>query len=123
MTPPVLSNVLRIRVSDEDLADLDNAAEEQGITRTTLVRNYLREGLAHFDRKHAQLIEQVQTLQLQVEAVNTLSAATLAAVALLETQRFDRHAVDGTERLKGNIKAALAVGGAVVEGFRAGAFK
>ena len=123
MLTPVLSSVLRIRVSDDDLAELDHAAQEQGITRTTLIRNFLQEGLSNFDRKHTQLMELVQALQLQLETANALSAATLGAVALLETQRFDQYAAGGVERLKGTVKTAITVGEAVIEGFHRGAFK
>ena len=129
MLTPVLSQVIRIRVSEDDLAELNKAANERDISQSAMVRIYFREGLAKYDRKHTQLMEQIHLLKLQNEALqkltetsNALSSAALAAVSLLEAERFDRHVTGGTDRLKGNIKTAFGVGTALAEGFKAGAF-
>ena len=129
MTTPLLDKQIHLRVSREDAIDLENSAKERDISQSELIRAYIREGNAKYDHKHTQLVDQIQHLQLQVNDLseslrtsNAMSAATLAAIALLNIPRFDCHAADGTERLKGNIKAAISVGSAILEGYRRGAF-
>lgn len=130
MTKPRLDRFLRVRVNDEDLDELKKTATERNLDQATLARIFIRDGLVQFDRKHLAQMEQIKFLQLQndalqklIEKSNTLTAAALAAVSLLESERFDRYKEGGKDRLKENIKSSFSVGAALNDGFESGAFK
>ena len=129
MTDQVFDKQINLRISQDDATDIENAAKEREVSQSTLLRIYIRDGLAKYDRKHEELIQQNQGLQLQVNDLlgllktsNAMSCATLAAIALLTTSQLDRHTVDGGDRLKGNLKTAFSLGNAVLAGYSGGAF-
>jgi len=80
------TEVVRLRVSGEDLEELDKAAKRDGVSRSALLRTFMHEGLSSYDAKHQQLLGKVNQLERKVgqlyEMTSVISVLTSSAKGL-----------------------------------------
>ncbi len=76
-----------LRLNESTYAALDQAASNTGISRTEMLRTFLIQGLAGYDRKHEDVIAYFETLERDFSKSYKLLAINTAMVAALEIER------------------------------------
>lgn len=122
-----LEKSFTVRISAEDYQSISKIAHSEKTSPSAIARIYIRDGLAQFDRKHEELMENVAAMQLQIvtlqricEQSNILTAANLAAVSLLDINRINGGEENGRVRLKGNVQTSLTLGKSLIEAHASG---
>lgn len=81
------TEIVRLRVSSEELEDIDKAAKRDGVSRSAMLRIFIHEGLSSYDVKHQQLLGYVEKIYNNV--VRTLETAQLTALLAASGKDLD----------------------------------
>lgn len=76
-----------LRLNDTAYAALNAAAANLGISRAEMLRTFLNQGLAGYDRKHAEVIAQFDMLERNFSKSHKLISINTAMVAALDVKR------------------------------------
>lgn len=105
----VKSKSIQVRVTSAEYDVLATKAAAQKTTMAALLRTYMHEGLAGFDRKHEVLLDEVRALRDGLEVTRNLTASAVGALALLNVQRHDAAAIqDITKNFNESFGLAVA---------------
>jgi hypothetical protein len=95
------TNAILLRLDDEDFAIVTKEAKEAHVSRAELVRTFMHQGLAGYDRKHEEFVQRVKVLEENVSHVHELVAAVAAQVSALDLPRKPNDRIpEMTEHLK-----------------------
>jgi metal-responsive CopG/Arc/MetJ family transcriptional regulator len=100
------SKAILIRLDDQTYASLNLAAERLGISRTELLRTFLRQGLLGYDRKHEEVMDRMNLLEKSIAQSSELNAVTTAMVAALNHPRYSS---SEKEEIHANIKQGISL--------------
>lgn len=84
---------IQVRLTSAEYEVLSATATAQKVSMAGLLRAYMHEGLAGFDRKHEQLLDEVRALRDGLEVTRNLAASGVGALALLNVQRHNAAAI------------------------------
>lgn len=123
----MFDKTIKIRLSSEDIEDIGKAAKQAGVSPTAITRIYIREGLARFDRKHQELLENqvdlmrlVESLRHDLEESLKLGAMNYAALAMLKGNRHDGETRADQHLVDDQIHAPALMGAAIRDMSRSG---
>lgn len=106
---------LQVRLDTEEIEEIEKMAKASNTSSAAIARNFIREGLAGFDRKHSILLERIETLRGMLDQANLLSAMSVSAVSFIDASRIDGKVEAGQVRVKSNIQAAIKMGRVIKE--------
>lgn len=89
---------IQVRLTSPEYDVLANKAAAQKTTMAALLRAYMHEGLAGFDRKHEVLLDEVGAIRNEVEMARNLAASAVGALALLNVPRHDAAAIQDIKK-------------------------
>ena len=109
-----------LRLNDEDKKELKKAAKAAGVSESALLRTFMHEGLAGYDRRHEDLLQRIKSLEEHFSQVHELTAVVASLVAALDVQRKpDEKALE----ISDNLKQGFVISKAVLFGQKKGLFK
>ncbi|PUE56527.1 hypothetical protein B9Z44_14930 [Limnohabitans curvus] len=76
-----------IRLDERTHAALSQVAKQLGISRAEMLRTFLNQGLAGYDRRHEEVVDRINSLEKTVFHSNELAEVTAAMVAALDHKR------------------------------------
>lgn len=125
----MLWKIFRVRLSEDDMAQLTKAAAQLEISTAAMARIYLREGFAEYDRKHEALLHRLTVMQDEIQALKSaqnvttlLMASNLAAVSSCDVPRIDRKQAGAGERFKNSVKSSFQLGAVIEKSYLNGEF-
>lgn len=87
-----------VRLTEAEYSVLADAAKASKSNMAALLRAYMHEGLAGFDRKHEVLLDEVGAIRNEVEMARNLAASAVGALALLNVPRHDAAAIQDIKK-------------------------
>jgi len=100
--------IMRLDEADEEA--LTKEARARNVSKSELLRVFLHEGLAGFDRKHEDLISRVNTIDGRVAHILELAAVGAAMLSVMDVGRkSDERVSEMTEHLKQGFEISQAV--------------
>lgn len=78
-----------IRLDESTYTSLCQVAKRLGVSRTEVLRVFLNQGLAGYDRRHEEIVSRVSSLEKSISYSTELNAVTAAMVASLHQKRHD----------------------------------
>lgn len=94
----VKTKSIQVRLTSAEYDVLASKAAAQKTTMAALLRAYMHEGLAGFDRKHEVLLDEVRAVRSEIEMARNLAASAVGALALLNVQRHDAAAIQDIKK-------------------------
>lgn len=81
------SKAVLIRLDERTHAALSQTAKQLGISRAEMLRIFLNQGLAGYDRRHTEVVDRINSLEKIVSHSTELTEVTAAMVAALDHKR------------------------------------
>lgn len=116
----VKSKSVLLRLDEADHEALTKEARARKVSRAELLRVFLHEGLAGFDRKHEDLINRVNVIDGRVAHIHELAAVGAAMLSALDIGRKSDGLVN---EMTAHLKQGFEISQAVLVGQQRGLFK
>lgn len=68
------TQVVYLRLTDEELESVEQARKKDGVSRAALLRAFMHEGLSSYDAKHQNLLGKVEQLQRKIDQVYEMAS-------------------------------------------------
>lgn len=92
-TKPVM-----VRLSEAEFNELNRVAALKRSNKSEILRTFMHEGLAGFDRKHEALLNEIQAMREAVEVTRSLTASAVGALALMNVERHNAAAIQDIKK-------------------------
>jgi hypothetical protein len=89
---------IQVRLTSIEYEILASKAATQKTTMASLLRAYMHEGLAGFDRKHEVVLDELRSTRNALELTRKLSASAIGALALLDVPRHNATAIQDIKK-------------------------
>jgi hypothetical protein len=109
-----------LRLDEADDEALTKEARARKVSKAELLRVFLHEGLAGFDRKHEDLINRVSSIDGRVSQILELAAVGAAMLSALDLARKPDERVS---EMTAHLKQGFEISEAVLVGQQRGLFK
>ena len=89
---------IQVRLTSIEYEILASKAAAHKTTMASLLRTYMHEGLAGFDRKHEVVLDELRSTRNALELTRKLSASAIGALALLDVPRHNATAIQDIKK-------------------------
>jgi hypothetical protein len=109
-----------LRLDEADDEALKKESRIRNISKAELLRIFMHEGLAGYDRKHEDVIGRLGSIEGRVSQVLELAAVGAAMLSALDVKRTPD---DQVKQMTGHLKQGFEISEAVLLGQQRGLFK